>query len=152
MRALPMISLAIAIAALLAPAAHVLEMANKLQLSGALWLQVQQQLYRGWGPVIGAPTEIGGVIVNLVLFLNRSHDAGVRRAWGLAACLYAAMIGVFFAFNAPVNAALNGWTVATLPAEWAGFRWQWEIGHAFAALLALGALILVLRAAMRCRG
>ncbi|HVY15235.1 MAG TPA: hypothetical protein VHB27_08410 [Rhodopila sp.] len=127
------ISIAIAIAALLAPAAHVLEMANKLRMEGALWLQVQQQLYRGWGPFIGAPTEIAGVAVNAFLCLNRSHDMAARRMWGVAACLYVAMIAVFFVFNSPVNAALSTWASATLPRNWGEFRWQWETGAAISA-------------------
>ena len=133
----------VAIAALLGPAAHVLEMPNKLHMDGALWLQVQQQLYRGWGPFLGAPTEIAGVVVNALLVCDRRQ----RRLRGLVACIYLAMIIVFFVFNAPVNAAVSSWSAATLPANWADFRWRWELGHALAALLALVSLLLVLRAA-----
>lgn len=146
MRVLAFISVIIAVAALLAPMAHVMEMPNKLQMDGPLWLAVQQQLYRGWGPFIGAPTEIGAVIVNVALFVARSDAFRARRMWGIAAGLYLLMIAVFFVFNAPVNAAFNGWTSATLPADWPAFRWRWEIGHALAAILAIAALLLVVRA------
>jgi hypothetical protein len=146
MQALRWFSVVVAIAALLAPAAHVLEMPNKLHMEGALWLEVQQQLYRGWGPFIGAPTEIGGVLVNALLAFDPSSGARQRRLRGLAVCIYLTMILVFFVFNAPVNAAVSGWTVTTLPADWADFRWKWELGHALAALLALAALPLVLKA------
>jgi hypothetical protein len=57
------------------------------------------------------------------------------------------MIAVFFAFNAPVNAAVNGWTVATLPPDWPDYRLRWETGHAIAAALALVALGASLRLA-----
>lgn len=147
MQALRSLSIAVAIAALLAPAAHVLEMPNKLHMDGALWLQVQQQLYQGWGPFIGAPTEIAGVVVNTVLVFDRPSPASQRRLRGLVACLYLAMIIVFFVFNAPVNAAVSGWSAAAFPADWADLRWRWELGHALAALLALVSLLLVLRPA-----
>ncbi len=146
MGVLSSISIIIAVAALLAPMAHVMEMANKLQMDGPLWLQVQQQLYRGWGPFIGAPTEIAGVVVNAALFVARSGTSPARRLWGSAAVAYLLMIAVFFIFNAPVNAAFNAWTSATLPADWSAYRWKWEIGHALAAMLALVGLILAVRA------
>jgi hypothetical protein len=127
MRALRWFSIAVAIAALFAPAAHVLEMPNKLHMDGPLWLQVQQQLYRRWGPFIGAPTEIAGVVVNALLVFDRSSDVSHRRLRGLVACLYLTMIIVFFVFNAPVNAAVGAWSAATLPAHWADFRSRWEL-------------------------
>jgi hypothetical protein len=142
------VSLIIAVLALLAPAAHVLEMANKLALDGPLWLAVQQHLYRGWGPIIGAPTEIGGLLVNLALALRGRRHGAARRACALAACAYAGMIAAFFRFNAPVNAAVNGWTAATLPSDWPAYRWRWEIGHAIAALLGAIALAAVIRASL----
>jgi hypothetical protein len=55
------------------------------------------------------------------------------------------MIAVFFLFNAPVNEALNGWTAATLPANWSTYRLRWEIGHAFAAALAVIAFVALMR-------
>ena len=53
------VNLILGIFAALAPLAHVLELPNKLALDGGLWLDVQQHLYRGWGPFLGAPAEIG---------------------------------------------------------------------------------------------
>lgn len=144
MRLLESISVGIAVAALLAPAAHVFEMFSKFQLDGPLWLAVQQNLYRGWGPFIGAPTEIGGLVVNGLLFLRQ--PAGARRPWGVAACSYLGMIIVFFVFNSPVNAAVSAWTTATLPSDWKNYRLQWELGHGIAAILALVALLSVIKA------
>ena len=117
--------------------AHVLELPNKVRLDGSLWLAVQQHLYAGWGPLIGAPTEIGGLIISLVLLAaNRRH---ARRAvlFGLAGVAYGAMLLSFFLLNAPVNEAVNTWTTATLPTDWTSYRLRWEIGHALAALFAL---------------
>lgn len=142
MHVVRLLALVIAVAALLAPAAHVLEMPNKLKLDGPLWLAVQQSLYRGWGPFIGAPTEIGGLALSLVCFFF----AGARRAralWAAAAACYLVMLLAFFLFNAPVNAAIDSWTAATLPADWANWRAKWETGHAIAFVFAAGALMFV---------
>lgn len=142
---LRLLALVFAVAALLAPAAHVLEMPNKLRLDGPLWLAVQQSLYRGWGPFVGAPTEIGGLVLTLVCFAF----AGARRAralWAAAAACYLVMLLAFFMFNAPVNAAIGAWTAATLPADWADWRAKWETGHAIACVFAAGALIFVFSA------
>jgi hypothetical protein len=53
-------NIAVAIVATLAPIAHVLELPNKLRLSGPLRLAVQKSLYQGWGPFLGGPFEIAG--------------------------------------------------------------------------------------------
>jgi hypothetical protein len=139
---LPRLALAFAVAALLAPVAHVLELPNKLRLDGALWLAVQQNLYRGWGPVLGAPTELGALALSLILCAER----GAQRWRLLGAGTYAAMIVVFFIFNAPVNAVVAGWTAATLPPDWQAFRLRWEAGHLLSAVLAGIGLAATIRA------
>jgi hypothetical protein len=141
MRTLRRIHLVLAILATFAPVAHVLEMPNKLALDGPLWLAVQQHLYRGWGPAIGAPTEIGALLTAGLI----AWRTGARWALLAVGC-YLGMLACFFVFNGPANAALNGWTAATLPADWSALRMRWELGHALAALLALVALAAALRA------
>jgi hypothetical protein len=54
---------------------------------------------------------------------------------------------VWFAVVAPGNAALSGWTLETLPADWSSLRDCWEISHSVhAALFGLGfgALVIAL--------
>jgi len=127
--------------ATLAPLAHVLELPNKLALPGPLWLGIQQNLYRGWGPLIGAPTEIAALAVSVALcFQPRERNAAI-----VATVTYAGMLAAFFVFNAPVNAALNGWTAETLPPDWSDYRLRWELGHAIAAILAVTAFLASLR-------
>jgi hypothetical protein len=87
--------------------------------------------------VSGAPTEIGGLIINLVLLVANRRRARPARLFGLAAVAYVCMLLSFFLLNAPVNEAVNGWTPDVLPADWASYRLRWEIGHALAALFAL---------------
>jgi len=138
-------NLILAIMAALAPLAHVQEMPNKLALSGPLWLAVQQHLYRGWGPFWGGPAEIGALVTTLLLLMNRRRDRRTSRFTLIAAAAYAAMIVAFFAFNNPVNIALNRWTTATLPANWPDYRLRWETGHALAAVLSVIGLIFLVR-------
>jgi hypothetical protein len=140
MRWLQRIAALIGFCACLAPMAHVMEMPNKLRLDGMLWLAVQQHLYVGWGPFIGAPTEIGGLLISLILLAaNRRHRYPAFLP-GLAAIAYCGMLVSFFLLNAPVNAAVNNWTPETFPVDWASSRLRWEIGHTFAAVFALVAL------------
>ncbi len=134
--------LAFAFAAPLAPIAHVLEMPNKLRLDGPLWLAVQQHLYNGWGPLLGAPSELGALALSLILCVDRA----ARRWRLLAAAAYATMLIAFFAQNAPVNAEIVRWTAATLPPSWPAARLQWETGHAVAAIFACVGLAATLRA------
>jgi len=129
-------NLALAILVLVPPIAHLLELPNKLSLSGPLWLAIQQHLYRGWGPYLAGPAEIGILGATLVRLLASRHTP--EKGWCLvAAVAYAGMITVFLVFNDPVNRAVNGWTPATLASNWSDYRLRWEIGHALAALLAV---------------
>src|SRR5262249_53108642 len=111
-----------------------------------IWLAVQQQLYRGWGPFIGGPSEIGALATTLALLLLRRADAKTRWLTLIAAIAYAAMIATFFVFNAPVNEAVRTWTPASLPSDWPAYRLRWEVGHAIAALLSVAGLAALVRA------
>ena len=148
MTALRRANLFFAVVVVLPTMVHVLELPNKLALDGALWLAVQQHLYRGWGPFLGGPAEIGALATTLLVTVMRRR---CRRAWLpslFAAAIYAAMIVVFFVFNAPVNRAVDSWTEATLPADWPAYRLQWEAGHALAGLLGWLGLAALVRARM----
>ena len=144
--ALRPVNLAFAVLAALPPLAHLLEMPNKLALDGPLWLAVQQHLYRGWGPFYGGPVEIIALATTLTLLVARRRDRAPMRLTLLAALAHAGMIVVFFAFNNPVNAALNGWTPSILPPDWQSWRLRWEIGHALAAILSVVAIMSLVRA------
>lgn len=139
------LALALACLAVLPAAAHVLELPNKFTLDGALWLAVQQHLYRGWGPFYGAPVEIGALLTNAVLLMLHRHDRALRRPALIAAIAYAAMLAAFFIFNQPVNQALTHWTEAGPPPDWPRFRRQWETGHAVAAAFSLLGLVAAAR-------
>ena len=133
----------------LAPMAHVLELPNKLSLHANVWLAVQQQLYRGWGPLLGGPTEIGALVTALILAHVRRRSGAVLWPTLLASIGYAGMIAVFFLLNSPVNAAVAAWTPTTLPSDWAAYRLRWETGHAIALLCSLISLAALIRACMK---
>lgn len=146
MTCLRWINLVLAIVATLPPLAHLLELPNKVALDGPMWLAVQQHLYRGWGPLLGAPAEIGALATSLVLLVVRRANDETRRLTLLAVLSYAAMIATFFVLNAPVNEALSRWTPASLPNDWESYRLRWETGHAIAALLSGVGLVALIRA------
>lgn len=144
MRALKTFNLVVAFIATTAPLAHVLEMFSKLTLDGPLWLDIQQHLYRGWGDVFG-PVEIAAFLSSAALVVILRGRPSERHVYLIATACYAAMLAVFFIFNAPVNAALNQWTATTLPADWSADRLQWEVGHALTALLSMIAYVVLIR-------
>jgi len=134
------INIGFAILVVLAPMAHVLELPNKLALDAALWLAVQQHLYRGWGPFLGGPTEIGALLTSIWLVYLRRRSSTVLAATALASAGYAGMLAAFFLLNKPVNVAVVSWTPTSLPLDWAAYRARWEAGHAIAALLSVVSL------------
>jgi hypothetical protein len=144
-------NLVLSLLAVLAPMAHVLELPNKLSLDGELWLAVQQNLYRGWGPFLGGPVEIGALATSLFLALQRRRIGAESWPMLIASLGYAGMLVAFFALNLPVNMAITSWTPATLPPDWTSYRMRWEIGHALAALLSVISLAAVIQASKRPR-
>ena len=145
-------NLILAILAALPPLAHVLELPNKFTLDSGLWLAVQQHLYRGWGPFLGGPAEIGALITTVALLVIRRERPQTRLLTFMAAAAYTAMLITFFVFNEPVNKAITNWTPDTLPSNWADYRLRWEAGHAIAALLSVAGLAALVRARMIERG
>ncbi|MEO8715408.1 MAG: hypothetical protein ABI369_10375 [Acetobacteraceae bacterium] len=123
--------------------AHVLEIPGKLQLDGPQWLMVQQHLYVGFGTV-GAAIEVAAIVLAWVLAIRLRRTAQARRT--LAAALLVSVGLIEWALVvAPMNARLNGWAAATLPATWQVTRDRWESGHAVQAALFFVAFLLLHR-------
>jgi hypothetical protein len=110
-----------------------------------MWLAVQQRLYRGWGPIFG-PVEIAALATTAWLYFISPTQ---RRAYLIADVCFVLMLVCFFVFNDPVNKAVIGWTVSTLPADWADYRARWETGHALAATLSVIAFFVLVTARVR---
>ena len=125
----------------LAPAlAHVLELPNKINLSGEDYLTVQQ-IYRGWA-LLGI-VVVGALLSTLVLTIMVRKEPEI---FTLTLISFLCIVGtqvVFWVFTYPVNQKANNWTL--LPENWLELRNQWEYSHATGAgldLIALLALIL----------
>ena len=65
----------------------------------------------------------------LVFRLWRGRRPGLGPALAAALCVSTGLV-VWALAVAPVNAALNGWTAATLPADWSAWLDRGEAGHA----------------------
>ena len=128
----------------LAPAmAHLLELANKIDLPREEYLTVQQ-IYRGWallGIVILAALAS---TLALVILSRRDRKAF---AWALTGFLALAETQVvFWTFTFPANQATENWT--RLPENWETLRMQWEYSHATSAGLNLIALVAIILAVL----
>ena len=96
---------------------HVLEIPGKLRFEGAAWLTVQQNLYVAFG-VVGAAIEVLSILLTWVVVVQvRSRRPAVYWTVGAALCVTIGLLA-WAVLVAPINAALSGWTPATLPADW----------------------------------
>jgi hypothetical protein len=129
--------LAIVLTALaLAPgAAHVLELPNKLGMSGGEYLVVQG-VYRGWwslGLLLLAALAANATLATV----TRDQATPFMLALGATFAIVAALT-IFFVWTYPVNQATENWS--RLPFQWRGLRSQWELSHAASAAVMLLAL------------
>jgi hypothetical protein len=120
--------------------AHLWEFPNKIRLSAADYLTVQQN-YRGWAfsAILGV---VAFILTLLTLMRARRQKANIWPIVVSLLCQIAA--GVLFAlFTAPANTQTNQWL--ELPTNWEQLRTQWEVSHSVSAILyilALSALFL----------
>ena len=124
----------------LAPAmAHLLELPNKIELSRADYLTVQQ-IYRGWA-LLGI--IVGGALVSSLVLTVLLRAERLSFIFSLVAflCIAGTQV-VFWSYTYPANQVTNNWT--SLPEGWELLRRQWGYSHATSAvlnLLAMSALI-----------
>jgi hypothetical protein len=138
---LPFASLVFTTLTLVPAMAHLFEMPNKMQLSAADYLVVQQ-LYQGWA-VMGAFTIAALLSVLGWAIVARRVDDQETFTWVVSAlgCLVASQI-VYWSFTFPSNMATENWT--TLPDNWTVLRNQWEYSHAVnAGFISLAILCLL---------
>ncbi len=123
--------------------AHVLELPGKLRLDGADWLTVQHNLYIAFGVPVGAALELGAIIFTwIAAAMLRGHRTAFRLTlW--AAIVSTIGLVAWALIVSPMNAVLNGWTPATLPAGWTAVRDRWEAGHALHFVLFGAAFVLL---------
>lgn len=112
--------------------AHVLKMPHKLAMPYDLWFEVQSTIYDGWGSRLAAME-----VVTLVALGLAARHLG-RARWPLAAALGLLLVaeaGVFLAWVAPTNTAVESWGGASVLPEWNVLRRDWEWGHAARAAI-----------------
>ncbi len=123
--------------------AHLMELANKIDVPAESYLTMQQ-IYRGWS--LSAILVVGALLSTLWLVLTLRRQRG-----GIAALIaFVSIVGtqiVFWMFTFPMNAATNDWTM--LPAGWEAMRTQWEYSHAASAGLNLVAFVSTIVAVLR---
>jgi hypothetical protein len=130
------VSLLLATLAMMPAAAHVLELPNKIGLSGIEYLTVQR-LYRGWALArLVVAAALGSMLV--LLFMVRELPTAFALAWVAFLCLAGTQL-VFWIFTQPVNRVTANWTF--LPGDWSELRRRWEYSHAASAALNLAALV-----------
>jgi hypothetical protein len=130
------VSLLLATLAMMPGAAHVLELPNKIGLSGVEYLTVQR-LYRGWAftRLVVVAALLSMVVL---LFMVREYPTAFALAWVAFLCLVGTQL-VFWTFTQPVNRVTANWTF--LPGDWFELRRKWEYSHAASAALNLAALV-----------
>ena len=129
-------SLLLATLALMPAAAHLLELPNKIKLSGKEYLTVQR-LYRGWA-LAGIVVAAALLSTLMLLFMLRGWPTAFALAWVAFLCIAGTQI-VFWTFTYPVNRMTANWTF--LPGDWPELRKRWEYSHAASAVLNLIALV-----------
>jgi hypothetical protein len=121
---------------------HLLELPNKMPLSRADYLVVQQ-IYRGWA-LLGV-VVLGALVTSGIVALQvRARPAQFYLTLAATACIALSLL-LFFIFTYPANQETQNWTI--LPDNWESLRRQWEYSHAAGAglsFLALSALTLSL--------
>ncbi|BAY90642.1 MULTISPECIES: DUF1772 domain-containing protein [unclassified Tolypothrix] len=112
--------------------AHALELPPKMQYDGALYVTMQNSLYRYFGaPGPGAFITVGVVLCAIALtILVRKHR--VAFWWTLAGtlCLAIAFPLIYFLRIEPVNVVIEQANATSLPTNWQQLRNQWEYAHA----------------------
>ncbi|AXK80067.1 DUF1772 domain-containing protein [Pseudolabrys taiwanensis] len=130
MKYIQFLALVLTTLALVPAGAHLLELANKMELAETDYFIVQT-IYRGWA-LLGTVT-IAALLANLTLAIATRGQGPAFAFAVLAFVCMAASLAVFFAFTYPANVATENWTA--IPAGWEALRWKWEMSHAAGALI-----------------
>ena len=129
-------SLLLASLAMVPAGAHLLELPNKIKLTGKEYLTAQR-LYRGWA-LAGIVAVAALLSVLVLLFALRDWPTAFALAWIAFLCIAGTQV-VFWTFTYPVNRMTANWTF--LPGDWWELRKRWEYSHAAGAVLNLIALV-----------
>jgi uncharacterized membrane protein len=131
--------------------AHVLEMPAKLAYPPDLYVALQNSLYVSFGPPnVGAFVEPGAIVAVVILaYLVRRRRTGFWLTAVAALCLLLAFPVVFFLFTDPANSVFHAARPASVPADFARYRDQWEYSHAARFVLHLAGFMLLALSVLR---
>lgn len=132
--------------AVIAPAAHLFVLPNKIELPQDAYFTVQS-IYNGWW-IVGLALPLA-LTANLALAIS-SQDATSFRLALVAAGLIALNLVIFIIWTQPANAATNNWTLR--PDNWQTLRNQWEYSHAVNAAVTFAAFCVATVTALRTPG
>ena len=132
--------------ALVAPAAHLFELFNKIGMPENEYFIVQK-VYNGWW-IVGFFLP-AAFVANLALAYAARDDRTTCWLAVLAAALIAANLAIFFLWTQPANSATSNWTFR--PENWHSLRQQWEYSHAVNAAVVLVAFCAATIASLRAR-
>ena len=123
---------------------HALEMPAKLDYDPSLYLTLHRSLYRHFGAPIGAFLETGAVVGSVVLawMVRNGYRQGFALTAAGAACVAASHIA-FWVWVYPANQAMFAMAITMPPADWVGWRNQWEYTHTIRFGLMLAGLALL---------
>lgn len=130
--------------ALIAPAAHLFELPNKIGLSKSDYFIVQG-IYNGWW-MVGLLLPLSFLANIAQAYAARGDKSALVLSLGAAACVLVNLV-IFYFFTQPANAATQNWTLQ--PDNWMTLRRQWEYSHAVNAVVMLVAFCLAIAAALR---
>jgi hypothetical protein len=141
-KALRFITIILAAFALVAGAAHVLELPQKMQYDADMYTAVNATLYRYYA-IIGGPALLGSIACAFVLaWLVRGTPTAFELTLLGGLCLSLALV-LWLVIVAPVNAEVRDALRAfpdSVPAVWMRWRDRWEYGHAASFVFQLGGL------------
>lgn len=125
--------------ALIAPGAHLYEIANKMVLAKSEYVVVQK-IYIGWW--------LAGLLLPLALGVDLALAYWEKNLLALAAAaLLLTNLVIFYFFTYPVNVATQNWTL--MPDNWEALRTQWEYSHAVNAGVTFSAFCLSILAVLK---
>lgn len=132
--------------ALVAPAAHLFELPNKIAMPENEYFVVQT-IYNGWWMAgLFLPASF---LANLALAGATRDDTTTCWLAILAAGLIATNLVIFFLWTQPANSATTNWTVR--PENWRSLRHQWEYSHAVNAAVVFAAFCATTVAALQAK-
>jgi hypothetical protein len=130
--------------ALIAPAAHLFALPNKMAMEAGDYF-VAQQSYRGWW-LVGLLLP-AAFVANVAFAIATRHDRTSLLLALFAGALIAMNLLIFVLWTQPANAATLNWTVQ--PDNWRSLRLQWEYSHALNAAIIFAAFCATTIASLR---